>query len=43
VTHNPVNSSVERLMCEVEFFGRCVLRKVRELFNVVPIPRLTTR
>lgn len=34
-----LNYSVERLMCEVEFFGRCVfLGKVHDFFNVVSEP-----
>ena len=29
-THNPIIATIERLMCEVEFFGRCcVLGKER--------------
>lgn len=24
--HNPILATIERLMCEVEFFGRCCVR-----------------
>lgn len=42
ITPDPYKK-LERLMCEVEFFGRCFLwRKVQGLFRVLPIPRTHT-